>query len=397
MRILHTSDWHTGRTVKGRGRDDEHREVLDEIVGIVRQEGVDLVVVAGDIFDHAAPSAAAEEIVYNALLALRDSGTRVVLVSGNHDSAIRLRAVKPLLDRLGVVTGAMLERPNDGGCVTIPVERTGETARVALLPWLSQRGIVTADVLMDEEMAGRQVRYAARCEAVLAALCKEMQPAGTVNVLAAHVCLADAALPEGGGDDRTFAALLGGGERTAETIFDYWVHPQALPKHLHYAALGHIHRQQQMRAAGCPAWYSGSPLQLDFGEKPAGQGVLLIDAYPGQPAVVKPVPLSSGRKLGIVSGTLAEVRAKVDGGTLGDAWLRVDLDERPHPGLADELRELSPNIVDIRITHRAEAEGPSTAPRPNGPGELFHAYLESRSENDDAVEALFSELLAEVR
>ncbi len=395
MRILHTSDWHAGRTVRGRSRDDELRAVLSEITGIARDEGVDLVVVPGDTFDHAAPSAGAETIVYDALLALRDAGARVVLVSGNHDSALRLHAVKPLLERLGVVTGALLQRPGDGGCVSVSIERTGEVARVALLPWMSQRGIITAQTLMEQETAEQQLKYAARCASVLAALCDGMDGSQTVNILASHICLANAALPDGG-DDRTFASLLGGGERRAETIYDYWVSPQALPSHLHYAALGHIHRQQQIGAAGCPAWYCGAPMQLDFGEKPVGQGVLLIEAAPGKPASVRPIALRSGRKMLIVSGTLAEVRAKVENGVTADAWLRVDLDEVPRPGLAEELRDLSANIVDIRLIREAGAAQGADASRPNGPVELFHAYLESRGEVEPTVETLFAELLAEV-
>src|SRR5680860_969681 len=103
MRILHTADWHVGRTIRGRSRAAEHLAVLAEITAIARAEAVDLVLVAGDQFDTAAPSPEAERIVYRALLDLAEVAP-VVVVGGNHDSAQRLEAVAPLLAACGRLT-----------------------------------------------------------------------------------------------------------------------------------------------------------------------------------------------------------------------------------------------------------------------------------------------------
>ncbi|MGZ4210916.1 MAG: metallophosphoesterase family protein, partial [Actinomycetota bacterium] len=89
MKLLHTSDWHVGKTLRGRDRSDEHRAVLREITGIARDRAVDLVIVAGDLFESAAPTADAERIVYRALLDLSDVAP-VIIVSGNHDNDRRL-------------------------------------------------------------------------------------------------------------------------------------------------------------------------------------------------------------------------------------------------------------------------------------------------------------------
>ena len=97
VKILHTADWHVGKTLRGRSRADEHRGVLDEIVAITRDEAVDLVLVAGDQFDRAVPSPESEQIVYDALLRLARTGAHVVVIAGNHDNPRRLAAVKPLL------------------------------------------------------------------------------------------------------------------------------------------------------------------------------------------------------------------------------------------------------------------------------------------------------------
>ena len=98
-KILHTSDWHVGKTIRGHNRSDEHRAVLAEITKVAAEYGVDVVVVAGDLFDTAAPSPESEEIVYSTLLALADTGATVAVISGNHDNAHRLRAVAPLPER----------------------------------------------------------------------------------------------------------------------------------------------------------------------------------------------------------------------------------------------------------------------------------------------------------
>ena len=96
MKILHTSDWHVGRKMRGRDRSEEHRAVLDEIVGVATDNQVDLTIVAGDVFDSGSPVAASEEIVWSTLLGLAEVSP-VVVVAGNHDSPHRLDAVAPLL------------------------------------------------------------------------------------------------------------------------------------------------------------------------------------------------------------------------------------------------------------------------------------------------------------
>ena len=103
MRFLHTGDWHVGKALRGRSQADEHRAVLAEVAAVAEAEQVDAALVAGDLFDTAAPSAESEQIVYEALLALARTGAHVVVVSGNHDNERRLQAVAPLLE-LGRVT-----------------------------------------------------------------------------------------------------------------------------------------------------------------------------------------------------------------------------------------------------------------------------------------------------
>src|SRR5581483_8487112 len=111
MRFLHTADWHVGRTIRGRSRADEHVAVLAELAGIARAHEVDAVLVCGDVFNTAAPTPEAEQIVYRALLDLASTGARVVVLAGNHDSDRRLQAVQPLLELGAVVTRPVFAEP----------------------------------------------------------------------------------------------------------------------------------------------------------------------------------------------------------------------------------------------------------------------------------------------
>ena len=102
MKLLHTADWHVGKTIKGQSRLDEHRAVLADIVRIADVERVDIVLIAGDVYETAAPNPDAEALVLRTLLDLRDTGANVVVLAGNHDNARRFEAVRPVFAALDV-------------------------------------------------------------------------------------------------------------------------------------------------------------------------------------------------------------------------------------------------------------------------------------------------------
>lgn len=378
MRILHTADWHVGRAVRGRSRVDEHVAVLDELARLAETERADLILVAGDVFDTAAPSPEAERIAYRGLLDLAETGAEVVVVAGNHDHPSRLEAIAPLLEGARVHVGATVRRPDDGGVIDVAV-RTGEVARVALLPFLSQRGVVRADALMDPELdAGRHAQaYDDRVRRLVAALTAGSR-ADAVNLVVAHLMVA--------------GGLLGGGERSAHTIFDYAVGGHAFPPTLSYVALGHLHRVQQVPAPA-PTWYSGSPLQLDFGETSDRKAALVVDLAPGRPAVVEERPLSSGRRLRTLRGTMEEL----SDAEVGDEHLRVVIVGDARAGLAQEVRSRFPDVLEVAVERTAGAgiAGPHAEISRLGraPTELFTEYLADRGASDERVAALFAELL----
>jgi DNA repair protein SbcD/Mre11 len=379
MRILHTADWHIGRTLRGRSRAPEHNAALAEIAQVARAGEVDLAIVAGDVFDASAPTPEAEEIAYRGLLALAETGARVIVIAGNHDHPRRLAAVRPLLDLGHVTVQSTLARPADGGVIEVTT-RAGTTARLALLPFLSQRTIINADMLMRADAADHVQNYAERYRGIVSALCADSDDR-CVNIIVAHATVV--------------GARMGGGEREAHTIFDYAVPVQVFPPTVHYVALGHIHRAQRVDAAS-PVWYSGAPMQLDFGEADNQGGVLLIDAEPGIPAKVEHVPIAAGRQLRTLRGSLDALANR--GEDVGDAYLRVILEEPTRAGLAEDVRALFANAVDVTVAPVDAADAPddwSPAAMRRSPADLFAEYLAGRKAQDPAVLELFRNLLEE--
>ncbi len=136
MKILHTSDWHVGKVLKGRDRHDEHEAVLRSIIRTARDEDVDLVLIAGDLFETSVPSPRAQGLVMQALLALRDEGRQVVAIAGNHDNAALLDNVyRPVLAELGLHVLGTPKSPDSGGTLRLTT-RSGEQATVAAMPFL---------------------------------------------------------------------------------------------------------------------------------------------------------------------------------------------------------------------------------------------------------------------
>lgn len=382
VRVLHTSDWHVGKLLRGQSRADEHRAVLAEIAGVAAAESADLVIVAGDLFETAAPGPESEQIVYRALLTLAEVAP-VVVVAGNHDNPRRLEAVAPLLSLGRVRLLGQVARPDDGGVVDLDL--AGTPTRLALLPFVSKRGIVRADSLMRDQAYELNQAYDERVRAIITSLCAGFS-GDSVNLVCGHLFAA--------------GGTMGGGERSAHTVMDYSVGALAFPVTAQYVALGHLHRAQDIPGP-TRIRYSGSPLQLDFGESTDAKSVTIVDVAPGVPAAVRAVPLTSGRVLRTLTGSLAELEAAR--GSTGDDFLRVVVTDTRRAGLADEIRSWFEHAVDV-VVRVPEAGTPARSSRPTDatPAQLYGAYLSEAGVDDarlvPAFEALLDQLeLAELQ
>jgi exonuclease SbcD len=379
MRILHTSDWHVGKVLKGRTRHEEHIRVLGQVVEIARAERPDLVIVAGDLYDSAAPTPDSTRVVTRALTALRQTGAEVVAIGGNHDNGPALDALRPWADAAGIrLRGSV--RDNADELLLTGTTEGGERWQLVALPFLSQRYAIRAAEMYELTAAEASQTYADHIARLIARLSEGFAEPGVVNLLTAHLTVV--------------GASTGGGEREAHTVMGYAVPATVFPTNAHYVALGHLHRAQQVIGPG-PVRYSGSPLAVDFGEEENVCSVAVVDVGVEKKAQVRDVPVTSAKTLRTVRGTLEQLATV----KLPDAWLRVFVRETPRVGLREDVQELLPNALEVRIDPDMlpDQKGATMAQRAGRtPRQLFGDYLDSRENTEDGVRELFDQLYDEV-
>jgi len=380
VKILHTSDWHVGKVLKGRSRAEEHKAVLAGVIEVARREAPDLIIIAGDLYDTAAPTPEATRLVTRALTALRRTGADVVAIGGNHDNGAALDALRPWAEAAGItLRGSVREDPNEH--VIDGTTNGGEQWRLAALPFLSQRYAVRAVEMYELTAAEANQTYADHLGRIVARLTESFAEPDRVHLVTAHLTVV--------------GATTGGGERDAHTVLGYAVPATVFPGTAHYVALGHLHRAQRVDG-GCPIRYSGSPLAVDFGEQENVPSVTVVEVTATTAAQVREVPIPAAASLRTVRGTLAQL-AEVE---VPDAWLRVFVREQPRAGLREEVQELLPRALEIRIDPElvpAPGSGTRVAQRAGrSPRELFGDYLDDRGHADDDVRGLFDELFEEV-
>jgi exonuclease SbcD len=385
VKILHTSDWHVGKVLKGRDRHDEHVAVLGNLVRAARDENVDLVLVAGDLFETAAPTARSQGLVMRTLLALGEDGREVVVIAGNHDNQSLIDAVyRPVLGAIGLRVLGLPKQPDSGGTTRLRTP-DGTEVMVAALPFLSHRYAVRAAEVMFHEFAEHALDYSSRVAEIVRVLTEQFT-ADAVNIVMAHGTL--------------LGGRRGGGERDVQTSLDYELPASMFPVSAHYVALGHLHRQQEIPGP-CPIYYSGSPLAIDFGEEANEPSALIVTAEPGIRADANAVSIQGGRGLKTLRGTLDQVIA--EGEQAGDDYLRVVLAEPGRAGLGDLVRDKLPNTLEVLLddAHRPRPGGgrrdgdrPSRVGR--SPVQLFGDYLAEQNIADPRIGAMFAELLDEI-
>jgi len=385
MRILHTADWHAGRTLHGVDRTPEVRAVLGELADLAVSERVDAIIVAGDVYDSRNPSAAAEDAVYDFFLRTGAAGIPSVVIAGNHDSPARLDAVSKVLELAKVRTVGSFRPAGQGGLVEL--ELPAGHLKVAALPFLSERRMIDADALLHKDLGAQRDSY----REVMRKLVQNLTHGfghRSVNVLAMHTTF------EG--------ATLSNSEYAFHCTSSYTVPSSIVPDAANYVALGHIHKPQGV--VGLPAnkaRYSGSPLQLDFGEVGDAKSALLIEAEPGKPSVVTPLPLSAGRKLFRVQLTEEELDAKFDELRELDGWLKLVIRlERPKPGLKERLQQNLPDLLTVEqlLPGETETDLEQIDLRALSLVDAYRAYLveEKGMETPDALVELFQALHDEV-
>ena len=391
MRILHTSDWHLGRTLHGVDLLDAQAAYLDHLVEVVQAEGVGAVVVSGDFYDRAIPPVEAVQLLGDALQRLSEHAT-VVVTPGNHDSAIRLGFGAGLLRSSVHVRARVAD-------VGRPVELADDdgTVLVYALPYLDPDAVrreladdggcgdhgrapdaVPEDLFAAAARDEAAVRVLPRShEAVMAAAMRRVRADLGPRPAARSVVMAHAFVVGGAASESERDIRVGGVDAVPAGVFDG----------VDYVALGHLHGPQRLAAgprpsgadgAGPVLQYSGSPLAYSFSERHHRKASVLVDldARGGAP-VTEYVPAPVPRRLAEVTGTLEELLAAVGEPHLRD-WVRVVVTDPVRPSeLYARVRSRFPHalVVEHRPDRPALAGAPSAVTAGSDPLEVAAEFV----------------------
>ncbi|MGM9536484.1 MAG: exonuclease SbcCD subunit D [Intestinibacter sp.] len=283
MKFIHTSDWHLGKTLEGNSRLREQEMFLNDFVDIVEKNNIDMVIIAGDIYDTSNPPAAAEKLFYKTVCKLSDNGKRcVVVISGNHDNPERLSAITPLAEEMGIlVFGYPLSKTNvakySGFEITEALEGctkfnfNGEKVTLLTLPYPSEKRL--NEVIKGDTEREKQVSYSQKVGDIFRKL-EENFEEDSVNIAVSHLFVV-------GGESTD-------SERPIELGGSLLVQKNDLPQNSQYTALGHLHKPQKA-SERLNAYYSGSPLQYSKSERIYAKGAKIVEVHPGADPIIEDI------------------------------------------------------------------------------------------------------------
>ncbi len=316
MKLLHTSDWHIGRALYGRKRYEEFAAFLNWLADLVETENIDVLLVAGDVFDNSTPSNRAQELYYRFLCRVAASeGRHVVVIAGNHDSPSFLNAPKELLKFLNIhVVGYASEQPDDELLVLSEPDGTLMVI-VCAIPYLRDRDIRTAEAgesIEDKErkiVDGIKTHYRLVCDA---AEQKRALLGKHVPIVAmGHLFAAGGQTIDGDGVRELYIGSLAQVKR------------DVFPECIDYVALGHLHIPQRVGGSDFIR-YSGSPLPIGFGEAEQGKSVALIE-FPGGAPQVRNITVPRFQELKTLRGDWQAITRSIEElkSRKSTAWLEV--------------------------------------------------------------------------
>ncbi|HYQ77142.1 exonuclease SbcCD subunit D [Cellulomonas sp.] len=351
MRLLHTSDWHLGRTLHGVDLTAHQQAFLDHLVDVVREERVDAVLVAGDVYDRAIPPVESVAQLSDALRRLSEHAA-VVVTPGNHDSAIRLGFGADLMrDRVRVLARvADLTRP-----VVLPGD--GHDVLVYGLPYLdpdAARHALAAPGAEGPLPRSHAAVLGAAMDRVRADLAGRAAAAGAAGRVAPRsVVLAHAFVVGGAASESERDIRVGGVDHAPASVFDG----------VDYVALGHLHGPQRVGDGAGPTVlrYSGSPLAYSFSEARHAKSSVLVDLGPSGAPEVRLVPAPVPRRLTDLTGPLDDLLGAAGEAHLDD-WVRVTVTDAHRPAdLYRRVRARFPHALVVQHQPPARAAGARVA------------------------------------
>jgi exonuclease SbcD len=357
MRLIHSSDWHLGRTLHGEDLLADQAAFLRWLLETAVSRKADAVVVAGDIYDRAVPPAGAVALLDETLLAFARARIPVILTSGNHDSAVRLGFGAGLSEAAGI---HLRTRVADLGRPAVLTDEHGEVA-IYGIPYLHPDAVM-ADLEAERSHA-----------AVLAAAAGRIRADAAARGITRTVVLAHALVTGGQLCDSERDLRVGGiGDAPASALGGFC-----------YLALGHLHGRQAVPATGGAAGYSGSPLAFSFSEKNQVKSVTLADIDAAGQVVTEYLPVPVRRPLREVRGRLEDLLSRADGDLAGlaGAWVKAVLTDQARPAAPMErLREKWPHTLVLDFAPEGGLTGPDAdlrrLARTTDPAEVCGLFVE---------------------
>jgi exonuclease SbcD len=296
LRVLHTADWHLGKKLEYFSRHEEQIEVMNEICKIADEQEVQLVIVAGDLFDTFNPPAESQDLFYKTLHRLTNRGSRaVVAIAGNHDMPERIEAPHPLAQSCGIIfsgfpnTKIPVFEVEDGlkvlrsenGFIELKLPNIEFPVRLLLTPYANEMRLKTYLNSSDSEDELRNV-----LQTDWQKHASEYCDNKGVNLLVAHLYFMkkDGEQEEEPEGEKSILHIGG-----AQAIYS-----ENIPKEMQYVALGHLHRYHTIDKKPCPIVYSSSPLCYSFAEADQKKYVVIVELEPGAEAVYRPIELTKG-------------------------------------------------------------------------------------------------------
>ncbi|MPM23593.1 Nuclease SbcCD subunit D [bioreactor metagenome] len=356
MKFIHTSDWHIGKNLEGHSRLEEQEKFCNDFIKIVEENNIDMVIIAGDVYDTSNPPAGAETLFYKTVSRLADDGNRCVLIiAGNHDNPERLSAVSPLAKEQGIIIlgyplSSATEETYKGyeivkaseGCLKLNIK--GEKVTVITLPYPSEKRLNDAikDVESEEEL---QRTYSNKIGDIFRNL-EENFEEESINIAVSHLFVC-------GGDPSD-------SERQIQLGGSLVVDKHDLPQKAQYTALGHLHKPQKA-SERLNVYYSGSPLQYSVKERIYAKGANIVEIHAKEEPIIENIYFNNYKPIEVFKCDGIEEALKVcEENKDRDIWtyFEIKTDEVISQENIKKMKSYLRDIIEIKpiITSEYEAE-----------------------------------------
>ena len=398
MRILHTGDWHLGKNLEGASRMDEQELFLNDFVDIVEKNKVDLVIIAGDVYDNSNPPARAEKMFYDTLKKLSKNGERLILViAGNHDNPERLVAAGPLAMEHGIIMSGTPKtviqcgeygqhKVINSGEGFIEVEINNEKAVILTVSYPSEKRlneVLYGEMDSDED---RVKTYGERIKSLFDSLEKNYR-SDTINLVVSHLF--------------AMGSEEGGSERSIQLGGSYIVNGSCFPKEAQYIALGHVHKPQIVPGTNKKARYSGSPLHYNKKEINITKKCFIIDVKANEECVVNEIELKIYKPIEIWKcESISDASDKCEENKDRNCWvyLEVKCDRYIREDEIKKMKGIKKDILEIIPKLQSDEENESAVTiQEKSFEEIFREFYkkERNIEADDEVVNLLLKLVSE--